>query len=99
MNCATVSDMGLGYPARPPRDGASSGALQSRGAAGKFEVMEVGNRETVLVLEEDSALGEVVPAGSLERARLASIAVVLRRPTGTWNAADDSELARGGFGL
>jgi CRP/FNR family cyclic AMP-dependent transcriptional regulator len=61
--------------------------------------MEVGNRETVLVLEEDSALGELIPAGSLERARRASVAHVLRRPAGTWNAADDSELARGGFGL
>src|SRR3954468_8928938 len=61
--------------------------------------MEVRNRESVLVLAKDSGLGEVVPAASLERAQRASIAAVLRRPAGSWDAALDSDVARGGFGL
>jgi CRP/FNR family transcriptional regulator, cyclic AMP receptor protein len=61
--------------------------------------MEVRNRETVLVLEQDRGLGELVPQQSLERAQRASIAAVLRRPAGSWNAAVDSDVARGGFGL
>src|SRR3954470_15402929 len=61
--------------------------------------MEVRNRESILVLAEDSGLGEVVPAASLERAQRASIAAVLRRPAGSWDAALDSDVARGGFGL
>ena len=61
--------------------------------------MEVHNRESALVLDEDRGLGEVVPAESLERARRASRAAVLRRATGSWDAAVDSDAARGGFGL
>src|SRR3954447_1093586 len=61
--------------------------------------MEVHNRETVLVLEEDSTFADVVPSASLERAQRASIAAVLRRPAGSWDAALDSDVARGGFGL
>src|SRR3954447_13049872 len=61
--------------------------------------MEVHNRETVLVLEEDSTFADVVPSASLECAQRASIAAVLRRPAGSWDAALDSDVARGGVGL
>jgi CRP-like cAMP-binding protein len=61
--------------------------------------VEIGNRENVLVLDEDRGLGEVVPAESLERARRASMAAVLHRASGSWDAALDSDVARGGFGL
>jgi len=61
--------------------------------------MEVPSQESVLVLEEDRSLGEVVPPEALERARRASVAAVLSRPTGSWAASRDSEIARGGFGL
>ena len=61
--------------------------------------MEVRNPESVLVLDEDRALGEMVPPEALERARRASVAAVLRRPNGSWAGGRDSELARGGFGL
>jgi CRP/FNR family transcriptional regulator, cyclic AMP receptor protein len=57
------------------------------------------NQERVRVLDEDRPLGDVVDAAGRERARDASIATILRRPTGAWDAAADSELARGGFGL
>ena len=61
--------------------------------------MEIRNRENALVLDEDHRLGEVVPAESLERARRTSMATVLRRTSGSWDAALDSDIARGGFGL
>jgi len=61
--------------------------------------MEAPGQESVLVLDEDRPLGEMVPAGSLERARLASIAAVLRRPAGLWDADADADVARNGFGL
>jgi len=61
--------------------------------------MEAPGQESVLVLDEDRPLGEMVPAGSLERARLASIAAVLRRPAGLWDADVDADVARNGFGL
>ena len=61
--------------------------------------MEAPSQESVLVLDEDRSLGEVVPPGALERARRASVAAVLSRPIGSWAASRDSEIARGGFGL
>ena len=61
--------------------------------------MEIHDRENGLVLDEDRGLAEVVPAESLERARRASRAAVLRRASGSWDAALDSDVARGGFGL
>lgn len=61
--------------------------------------MEIRNCENALVLDEDHGLGEVVPAESLERARRASMAAVLCRSSGSWDAALDSDIARGGFGL
>jgi CRP-like cAMP-binding protein len=57
------------------------------------------SRERVRVVEADGALGDVVPEAALERARHASIADVVRRPAGEWDAGADSDLARGGFGL
>jgi CRP-like cAMP-binding protein len=61
--------------------------------------VEIPDRENGLVLDEDRGLAEVVPAESLERARRASMAAVLRRASGSWDAALDSDVARGGFGL
>jgi CRP/FNR family cyclic AMP-dependent transcriptional regulator len=61
--------------------------------------MEAPSQESVLVLDEDRSLGEVVPPGALERARRASVAAVMSRPTGSWAASRDSEIAHGGFGL
>jgi CRP/FNR family transcriptional regulator, cyclic AMP receptor protein len=56
-------------------------------------------RERTLVLEEDGSLAEGVAPEVAEQARRASVATVVRRRTGSWDAAEDSELARGGFGL
>jgi CRP/FNR family cyclic AMP-dependent transcriptional regulator len=61
--------------------------------------MEIRNRENALVLAEDRGLGEVVAPRSLERARRASVAAVLRGAAGSWDATVDSDVARGGFGL
>ena len=61
--------------------------------------MEAPSQESVLVLDEDRALGDVVPPEALERARRASVAAVLSRPAGPWGGGRDSEIARGGFGL
>jgi CRP-like cAMP-binding protein len=61
--------------------------------------VEIRDRESALVLDEDRGLAGVVPAESLERARRASMAAVLRRSSGAWDAALDSDVARGGFGL
>ncbi len=56
-------------------------------------------RERTLVLEEDRALCEVVVPGLARQAQRASMAGVVRRRVGSWDAARDSGLARGGFGL
>ena len=56
-------------------------------------------RERTLVLEEDRALCEVVVPGLTRQAQRASMAGVVRRRVGSWDAARDSGLARGGFGL
>jgi CRP/FNR family transcriptional regulator, cyclic AMP receptor protein len=61
--------------------------------------MDAAGQESVLVLDEDRSLGEVVPPEALERARRASVAAVLSRPAGAWDGGRDSEIARGGFGL
>jgi CRP/FNR family transcriptional regulator, cyclic AMP receptor protein len=52
-----------------------------------------------VVLDEDPGLYEIVPEERVARARRASAAGVLALATGSWNAADHAELARGGFGL
>jgi CRP/FNR family cyclic AMP-dependent transcriptional regulator len=61
--------------------------------------MEARRKESVLVLDEDRSLGEVVPREALERARRASVAAVLSRPVGSWAGSRDPEIARGGFGM
>jgi CRP/FNR family cyclic AMP-dependent transcriptional regulator len=61
--------------------------------------MDVRSRQSALVLDEDSGLAEVVPLAARERARRGSAAVILERPAGSWDAAGDSDVARGGFGL
>jgi CRP/FNR family transcriptional regulator, cyclic AMP receptor protein len=61
--------------------------------------MAVRTRERTLVLEEDRALGDVVAVEHAEQASRASMAALVRRRTGTWDAAADAGLARGGFGL
>jgi hypothetical protein len=61
--------------------------------------MEAAGQESVLVLDKDRALGDVVPPEARERARRASVAAVLSRRAGAWDGRRDSEVARGGFGL
>lgn len=61
--------------------------------------MEAPSQESVLVLDEDPSLGDVVPPEARERARRASVAAVLSRPAGPWGGGRDSQIARGGFGL
>jgi CRP/FNR family transcriptional regulator, cyclic AMP receptor protein len=56
-------------------------------------------RERTLVLEEDSALCELIAPDRVSLARSASLAMVCRRRVGWWDAAEDAGLARGGFGL
>src|SRR3954453_3873197 len=51
------------------------------------------------VLGADRALSDVVEPEHASRARAASLAVVCARRAGSWDAAHDAELARGGFGL
>lgn len=55
--------------------------------------------ETLLVLDHDRALLELVPERQRSNARAASVARVIRLPTGAWPASTESETARGGIGL
>jgi CRP/FNR family cyclic AMP-dependent transcriptional regulator len=55
--------------------------------------------DRTLVLEEDRALSKAVAPEHAQLARGASLAAVLRRRTGSWDAAHDAGVARGGFGL
>lgn len=55
--------------------------------------------ETTLVLDHDRALLELIPRRQLPDARAASVARVIRVPTGSWSAEDVADLARGGVGL
>src|SRR3954454_19434048 len=55
--------------------------------------------QRVLVLEADRGLCEVVAPERAGRARAASLAAVEARRAGSWDAAHDAHLARGGFGL
>ena len=51
------------------------------------------------VLDEDPELAELVPDVRRGTARQASLAAVLEVPSGMWDARDDSDRARDGFGL
>jgi CRP/FNR family cyclic AMP-dependent transcriptional regulator len=52
-----------------------------------------------LVLDEDTDLAELVPRTQLQTARQASLASVMELPSGWWDAREDSDRARDGFGL
>ena len=56
-------------------------------------------RETVVVLDCDRTLCDLVPERQRPTARAASVARALRLPTGAWEAQREAELARGGIGL
>ena len=51
------------------------------------------------VLDEDPELAELVPEARLGAARQASLAAVLEVGTGMWDAREDADRARDGFGL
>ena len=51
------------------------------------------------VLDEDADLAELVPAQRLRAARQSSLAAVIDVPAGLWNAREDADRARDGYGL
>lgn len=55
--------------------------------------------ETLLVLDHDQTLLDLVPERQQPNARAASVARVLRLATGAWPGASEAETARGGIGL
>jgi CRP/FNR family transcriptional regulator, cyclic AMP receptor protein len=55
--------------------------------------------ELVSVLDHDSRLSELVPDQRAAQARQAAAAVTLRLQPGSWEAARNSDLGRGGYGL
>jgi CRP/FNR family cyclic AMP-dependent transcriptional regulator len=52
-----------------------------------------------VVLDEDADLAGLIPDPVLQTARQASVATTVDLPTGTWDARDDSDRARDGYGL
>jgi CRP/FNR family transcriptional regulator, cyclic AMP receptor protein len=57
------------------------------------------NAARASVLDEDRALGELVPAERRDAARLASSAAVLAIPAGSWGAREGANLVQSGYGL
>src|SRR3954468_19169173 len=57
------------------------------------------NGARAVVLDADSELAELIPERVLQTARQASVAAIVDIPTGQWDARDDSDRAREGFGL
>jgi hypothetical protein len=55
--------------------------------------------ETIVVLDHDRELRDLVPERQRPAARAASVARVLRLPTGAWQAQHEADLARHGVGL
>ena len=51
------------------------------------------------VLDEDAELAELVAGSRFGAARQASLAAVVDVPAGLWDARDDADRARGGYGL
>jgi hypothetical protein len=51
------------------------------------------------VLDEDADLSELIPERQFQTARQASVAATVEVPTGRWDAREDSDRAREGFGL
>jgi CRP/FNR family cyclic AMP-dependent transcriptional regulator len=52
-----------------------------------------------IVLDEDTDLAELVPRAQLQTARQASLASVMDVPSGWWDAREDADRSRDGFGL
>jgi len=52
-----------------------------------------------VVLDEDADLAELIPGPLIQTARQASVAVTVDLPAGRWNARDDADRARDGYGL
>ena len=52
-----------------------------------------------VVLDEDADLAGLIPDPVLQTARQASVATTVDLPTGTWDAREDSDRAREGYGL
>jgi CRP/FNR family transcriptional regulator, cyclic AMP receptor protein len=57
------------------------------------------NAARASVLDEDRALGELVPAERRDTARAASSATVLTIPAGSWGAREGANLVQSGYGL
>src|SRR3954452_22507735 len=57
------------------------------------------NGARAVVLDADSELAELIPERVLQTARQASVAAIVDIPTGQWDAREDSDRAREGFGL
>jgi CRP-like cAMP-binding protein len=57
------------------------------------------SRERVRVLAEDDDLADLVPPERRDDAEQVSVARVLRRDNGTWDARGDASVARDGLGL
>jgi CRP/FNR family transcriptional regulator, cyclic AMP receptor protein len=52
-----------------------------------------------VVLDEDAELAELVPPPQMQTARQASVAEIMDLPAGQWDAREDADRAREGFGL
>jgi hypothetical protein len=57
------------------------------------------NGARAVVLDADSELAELIPERQLQTARQASVAATVDIPAGQWDARDDSDRAREGYGL
>jgi CRP/FNR family transcriptional regulator, cyclic AMP receptor protein len=57
------------------------------------------NGARAVVLDADSELAELIPGPQLQTARQASVAATVDIPTGQWDAREDSDRAREGYGL
>jgi CRP/FNR family transcriptional regulator, cyclic AMP receptor protein len=57
------------------------------------------NGTRALVLDEDSDLAQLVPSQHLPNARQASVAATVDLDAGKWDAREDADRARDGFGL
>ena len=51
------------------------------------------------MLDEDAELAELIPDPQLQTARQASVAATLDLPAGRWQASNDADRARDGYGL
>jgi hypothetical protein len=55
--------------------------------------------DSVSVLDVDAGLAGVLPPEQLQAARQATTAAVVRAPAGPWQAAQNADRARGGYGM